>query len=127
MQVYFPAEKRLYCSLHRPAHQAVLVIVPRLQSVEAIVDGLETATPKVTPQVTPQVIRLLSAMDGEMDRGQIQLALGLKDRKNFRLAYLAPALEAGLIEMTQPDTPSSPTQKYRLTLKGKQLREHAAS
>ena len=97
-----------------------------MRSVEAVADGVETAPPQVTPQVTPQVIRLLSAMDGEMDRGQIQLALGLKDRKNFRLAYLAPALEAGLIEMTQPDTPSSPTQKYCLTLKGKQLREHAA-
>ena len=74
-----------------------------------------------------QVIKLLSAMDDDMDRGQIQRALGLKDRKNFRLAYLSPALEAGLIEMTQPDTPSSPTQKYRLTFKGKQLREHAVS
>lgn len=49
------------------------------------------------------------------------LALELKDRVNFRDTYLQPALELGLIEMTQPDSPRSPTQKYRLTTLGKQI------
>jgi hypothetical protein len=31
---------------------------------------------------------------------------------------LNPALTDFLIEMTQPDSPNSPTQKYRLTAKG---------
>jgi hypothetical protein len=53
-----------------------------------------------------------------MDRQQIQQALGLKARKNLRLTYLVPALDSGVIEMTQPDSPKSPTQKYRLTAKG---------
>jgi hypothetical protein len=35
--------------------------------------------------------------------------------KYFRQRYLSPALSAGLIEMTQPDSPKSPTLKYRLT------------
>jgi ATP-dependent DNA helicase RecG len=35
--------------------------------------------------------------------------------------YLEPALALNLIEMTQPDSPKSPTQKYRLTAKGRQL------
>ncbi|MFC4877477.1 Fic family protein [Microbulbifer halophilus] len=47
-------------------------------------------------------------------------SLGLKDRVNFSRAYLEPALESGLLEMTQPDSPRSPTQKYRLTDKGRQ-------
>jgi len=88
-----------------------------MRSVEAVTDVGNTA-PQVTPQVTPQVIRLLSVINGEMDRGEIQLALDLKARKNFRRSYLTPALEAGLIAMTQPDSPRSPTQKYRLTAKG---------
>lgn len=44
--------------------------------------------------------------------------LGLKDRVNFKRNYLDPALIAELIEMTQPESPRSPTQKYRLTAKG---------
>jgi ATP-dependent DNA helicase RecG len=35
--------------------------------------------------------------------------------------YLEPALKSELIERTQPDSPRSPTQKYRLTEKGKLL------
>jgi predicted transcriptional regulator len=46
-------------------------------------------------------------------------AAGLKDRVTFSKNYLEPALKESLIEMTQPDSPRSPTQKYRLTKKGK--------
>jgi len=38
-------------------------------------------------------------------------------RKVSRKRYLLPALSAGLIAMTQPDKPRSPTQKYRLKIK----------
>jgi len=46
-----------------------------------------------------------------------------KDRKTFSRNYLAPALNDGLVEMTQPESPNSPTQKYRLTAKGHALFE----
>jgi hypothetical protein len=52
---------------------------------------------------------------------QLQSALGLKDDEHFRRAYLLPALEAGLVEMTPPDKPRSSRQKYRLTVKGRAL------
>jgi len=48
-------------------------------------------------------------------------ALELKDSKNFRTVYLKPTLNEKLIEMTEPDAVNSPTQKYRLTEKGKAL------
>ena len=41
----------------------------------------------------------------------------------MRLPYLKPALKQGLIEMTIPDKPNSPLQKYRLTALGKRLKE----
>ena len=76
----------------------------------------------VTPQVTPQVIRLLNVLkEGELNRGLLMEKLGLHDRKSFGKNYLQPALEQGLIEMTQSDSPKSPTQEYRLTDSGKHL------
>lgn len=85
-------------------------------------------TPEVTPQVTPEVapeVRLLHVLVGEMSRQQLQQALGLKDQKHFRTAYLQPALDAGLIEMTIPERPQSGKQKYRLTAKGAKLKAKA--
>ena len=60
-------------------------------------------------------------MKGESSREELQKVLNLKARKNFRLLYLDPALEQGLIEMTIPDKPNSRSQRYRLTEKGKEL------
>ncbi len=82
-------------------------------------------TPQESPHVTPQVNLLLSHLDGEMSREQLQSACLLKDRKSFTARYLKPALEAGYIEMTDPSKPKSRTQRYRLTALGDELkREH---
>lgn len=40
--------------------------------------------------------------------------LGLRHKPTFRKNYLNPALAAGLVEMTEPTSPRSPTQRYRL-------------
>jgi len=85
-----------------------------------ILDAVTSSTPEATREVTPEV-RLLSVLAGEMTRQQLKEALGLKDDEHFRKAYLLPALDAGLIEMTIPDKPRSSKQKYRLTDKGRQV------
>ena len=72
---------------------------------------------QVTGEVTGEV-RLLAVISGEMNRRQIQEALGLKHEDHFRKTYLLPALQAGLIEMTIPDKPRSSKQRYRLTTAG---------
>jgi len=76
-------------------------------------------TPQVTPQVSPQVLALLAKVSGEMARQELMEAVGLKDRKHFGDAYLQPALDAGLLEMTIPDKPRSSKQRYRLTELGR--------
>ncbi|WP_241665020.1 Fic family protein [Pseudomonas sp. CFBP13506] len=68
-----------------------------------------------TPEATPEVIRLLNALDGDLSRKELQLVLELKDDEHLRKSYLRPALAAGVVEMTQPDKPSSSKQRYRLT------------
>ena len=45
---------------------------------------------------------------------EILIALNLKHRPTLMQDYIKPALEHGFIAMTQPDSPKSPTQKYKL-------------
>jgi ATP-dependent DNA helicase RecG len=65
-------------------------------------------------------------MAGEMKRTEIQQALGLKHEDHFRDVYLLPAQALGVIEMTYPDKPRSSKQRYRLTLKGKAVRDEVS-
>lgn len=94
------------------------------QFVQALIRPASTqqVAPQVAPQVTPE-LRLARAIMGEMTRAEIQSSLGLEDRMHFTKAYLQPALDAGLIEMTRPDKPTSWMQRYRLTAKGRRLKE----
>jgi len=71
-----------------------------------------------TAQVTEEVERLLCALNGEMSRQELINALGMTHREHFRNAYLKPAVDAGVIEMTLPDKPTSSLQRYRLTAHG---------
>ena len=66
-----------------------------------------------TPDTTPKIQRLLNILDGEMSVREMMAALGFASRDKFLKNYLSPALKSGLIEMTQPDSPKSPTQRYR--------------
>lgn len=88
-----------------------------LQSTEQVTPQV---TPHVAPQVSPQVRGLLRQLlgSGEMTRQELMGLVGLKDRKHFGEAYLQPALDAGLLEMTIPDKPQSSKQRYRLTAAG---------
>lgn len=83
----------------------------------------ESATSdQVTDPVTDQVKRLVDALrDGEAAAADLMQRLGLSHRPTFRQNYLEPALAAGLIERTQPDSPRSPTQRYRLSPRGQRL------
>ncbi len=89
-----------------------------------ILDAVATAAPQVTPHVTPQVKRLLQVLQGEMPREALQHALDLQDRKSFCERYLTPSLAEDLIEMTIPDKPTSRLQQYRLTGKGRLVKNH---
>ncbi len=87
--------------------------------------GTSKGTSKGTSRVqaSEQIIRLLRVLTEEMSVRAIMDKLGFKSRDKFILNYLNPALELGVVEMTQPDSPKSPTQRYRLTEAGRKMME----
>jgi hypothetical protein len=69
---------------------------------------------QVNDQVTDQVKRLLGVLGAKtLSALEIMELLALKHRPTFRKNFLRPALEAGLIEMTLPQTPNARNQRYR--------------
>ncbi len=114
----------------------MVISVPEFGSNPAEIRQVVTTAQKTTEQVTGEVtgeatgivtgevlalLKVLAA--GPINRKSAQDALNLKGQANFRERYLEPALSGGWIEMTQPDSPKSPTQKYRLTEKGRRMIE----
>ena len=77
----------------------------------------------VKEQVKEQVKSLILVLEGEQSKKELVELLNLKGLRNFSENYISPALECGFIELTQPDSPNSPTQKYRLTAKGFALKK----
>ena len=121
--------------LERFFRNALLGETNNLQSRYLLVgqtDEAATLVPLKREQVREQVAevpkpvaKLLRVLAGEMSVLEMMAALKLGGRRNFLEKYLTPAIEFGLVEMTQPDSPRSPTQKYRLTSKGIAAREAA--
>lgn len=107
--------------------------VNKLTVFEVVVNECKAANSETTEQVTIPVTvpvtvpltmpveELLGVFQGEMSRTELMNILNLKNKAHFKTEYIRKALELGVIEMTQPDSPNSPTQKYRLTEKGKLL------
>jgi hypothetical protein len=74
-------------------------------------------------QVTMQVEQLIAVLDDVASRDLLQEKTNIQNRDYFRKSYINKALALELIEMTIPDKPNSKNQKYRLTSKGKALKE----
>ncbi len=88
--------------------------------LQALRDAMREAgdTDQVSDQVTDQVKMLLEAIgSSELSGSELMKALGLSHRPTFRANYLNPAMEGGWLERTQPGSPRSPTQRYRLSAK----------
>jgi len=96
-------------------------------SIEQVTASTEHVTDHDTIHVTihdrEQVIKLILALDEELSRLEIMNKLKLTNRAYFVSDFIQPAINEGIIEMTLPDKPQSKQQKYRLTAKGKVLKE----
>lgn len=90
---------------------------------EFILQALMEAVSVGSDPVSDPVKRLLSVIMPADTVGvqDLMSRLKLAHKTNFRRNYLQPALDAGVLAMTQPDSPHSPTQRYRLTDRGRKL------
>ena len=87
----------------------------------------DTATPKVTPKVIPETVpkvtsRIVLFCSIPRTSREIMNHLGLKDKMHFH-HVLTSLLISEILELTQPNARRSPTQKYRLTAKGEELKK----
>lgn len=73
--------------------------------------------------ISGKISKLIKICNDNMTRKELMSALKLSDRVNFVNKYLNPAIEQGFIEMTIPDNPKNRNQRYKLTQKGKGLKE----
>jgi ATP-dependent DNA helicase RecG len=70
--------------------------------------------------VTPQDEAIIEAIGlSSLSMQSLAEKLNLSDRKNLKKLYVDPAINKGLVEMTNPDRPTSKNQRYRLTTKAK--------
>ena len=63
--------------------------------------------------INSQITALMAVVESfPLSLTELMEKVGLKSRETFRKNYIIPALEAGLIAMTEPDKPKSKNQKY---------------
>jgi len=88
----------------------------------------EQVTGQVTGQVTDETMEYIQktvwVIDEDAKRTDIQKLIGLKHRENFIDNYLNPAIQQGYVTMKYPNNLNHPQQRYRLTDKGKSLKEN---
>jgi hypothetical protein len=78
----------------------------------------------VSNSITEQVLFLIQVMAAEYYAAvELKTLVGIKHQPSFLYNYLQPALALKLIEISEPDSPKSPKQKYRLTQKGIQFKK----
>lgn len=89
---------------------------------DPVSDPVTGGVTQLVTQLDENVKRLLQLVgEGEVSPKILRQNMGISHRTFFRNTYLNPALDAGWIEATLPDKPTSRNQKYRLTEGGRQI------
>lgn len=89
-------------------------VIPLSEAATATVGPTVQTTPQVAVQDLEQKLeKLIEFCSIPRSRREMMDHMGLTDSKSFRKRYLNTLIEAGKIEMTIPDKPNSPNQKYR--------------
>jgi ATP-dependent DNA helicase RecG len=91
---------------------------------DAVFYPLKSEDPASTPQVGTKLglsrdqVRILEECTDEKATRHLMLIFGRSNRTKFRDQVLNELLKTGFIEMTIPDKPNSPNQRYKTTKQG---------
>ena len=93
--------------------------------LEVILEALRSPMPSdAGGRVVARVARLIAALrEGPKTATELMADLGLSHRPTFRKNYLRPAMSAGMVEMTRPESPASKNRKYRLMALGRWMKQ----
>lgn len=84
-----------------------------LEAINKAIKDIITDANKHITHTNQQIAALLKVVEYyPQSATELMQKLNLKSRLGFRRNYLQPALDAGLIKMTEPDKPTSKNQKY---------------
>ena len=85
-----------------------------LKIIDETIEDLLKSTGEQANHVSSYINKLLDVMEPGIAMNTVELMnkLNMKSRISFRDNYLKPALENGLIKMTNPDKPTSKNQMY---------------
>ena len=85
-----------------------------LKMIDETLEDLMNSTSVQASHVSSYVNKLLNVMETgvAMSASELMEKLNMKSRISFRDNYLNPALENGLVKMTNPDKPTSKNQMY---------------
>lgn len=107
----------------RPGQLLVTIPIPvHRPSVEPHPEGQRLTVNQVSNQVeglgSRSTALLLTIRDQPATWEKLLNSIGRANQTRSVGKYLQPLLDAGLLELTQPRSPNSPTQRYRITDKG---------
>lgn len=84
-----------------------------LDVINKAIKDIITDTRNHYNHINNQITELMKVIESyPQSATELMVKLNLKSRLGFRKNYLQPALDAGLIGMTEPDKPTSKNQKY---------------
>lgn len=88
---------------------------------ESIANKLKQKCPSIGKVMPKQLLAMLNVCKHEATLAELMNALSASSRRTFVRNIINPTLEANLIQLTHPENPRHPQQKYILTEKGKEL------
>ena len=113
--VFKTDKSRSYFFAEFKSHKAFIKAVTAAVQVP---DNHRTST-----EQAPNKYKILLYCHEPRGLGDIMKHLKLKHRPTVKYSYIDPLIKEKLLEMTDPDKPNSPKQKYRTTDKGKRMVE----